>query len=48
MGYTPRGAFVTEDLRVSPLVPAWLLLVLAAGLAVGAWLAEGRRKLRAG
>ena len=48
LGYTPRGAFVTEDLRVSPLVPAWLLLVLAAGLAVGAWLAEGRRKLRAG
>lgn len=43
LGYTPRGAYVTEDLRVSPLVPAWLLLALAAGFAVAAWLAEGRR-----
>lgn len=43
LGYTPRGAYVTEDLRVSPLVPAWLLLALAAGLAVAAWLVEGRR-----
>jgi hypothetical protein len=34
---------VTEDLRVSPLVPAWLLLLLAAGFAVAAWLVEGRR-----
>lgn len=43
LGYTPRGAYVTEDLRVSPLVPAWLLLLLAAGFAVAAWLVEGRR-----
>ncbi|TXH95534.1 MAG: hypothetical protein E6Q73_14705 [Pseudorhodobacter sp.] len=43
LGYTPRGAYVTEDLRVTPLVPGWLLLALAAGLAVAAWLAEGRR-----
>jgi hypothetical protein len=43
LGYTPRGAYVTEDLRVTPLVPGWLLLVLAAGLALAAWLAEGRR-----
>ncbi|MCF8510498.1 MAG: hypothetical protein K9G43_03535 [Rhodobacteraceae bacterium] len=41
LGYIPRGAYVTEDLRVSPLVPGWLLLALAAGLAVAAWLAEG-------
>ena len=49
IGITPRKAYVTEDLRVTPLTPAWLLLVLAAGLAVGAWLAEGRSpKRRAG
>ena len=44
LGYTPRRAYVTEDLRVAPLVPGWLLLGLAAGLAVAAWLAEGRRR----
>lgn len=44
LGITPREAFVTEDLRIRPLVPAWLLLLLAAGLALGAWLYEGRRK----
>ena len=47
LGYTPRGAYVTEDLRISPLVPGWLLLLLAAGLAVAAWLAEGRKRIRA-
>jgi hypothetical protein len=47
IGITPRGAFVTEDLRVVPLVPGWLMLLLAAGLAVAAWLAEGRFKRRA-
>jgi len=47
LGYTPRGAYVTEDLRISPLVPGWLLLLLAAGLAVAAWLAEGRRRIGA-
>ena len=39
---TPRGAFVTHELRVAALVPAWLLLLVAAGLAVTAWLVEGR------
>lgn len=42
IGVTPRDAFVTEDLRVAALLPAWLLLTLAAGLAVAAWLVEGR------
>jgi hypothetical protein len=46
IGIIPRGAFVTEDLRISPLVPGWLMLVLAAGLAVAAWLVEGRFKRR--
>ncbi|OYU38344.1 MAG: hypothetical protein CFE33_15870 [Pseudorhodobacter sp. PARRP1] len=47
IGITPRGAFLTEDLRVNPLVPGWLMLLLAAGLAVAAWLVEGRFKRRA-
>ncbi|KAF0175322.1 MAG: hypothetical protein FD162_625 [Rhodobacteraceae bacterium] len=42
LGINPREAYVTEDLRVSALVPAWLMLMLAAGLAVAAWLVEGR------
>ena len=42
IGITSRGAFVTQDLRVAALVPGWLLLLLAAGLAVAAWLVEGR------
>ncbi|TMV82586.1 hypothetical protein FGG78_23950, partial [Thioclava sp. BHET1] len=43
IGITPRGAYVTRDIRVEPLLPAWLLLVLAALLMLGAWLREGRR-----
>jgi hypothetical protein len=46
IGITPRNAYVTEDLRVSALVPAWLMLILAAGLAVAAWLIEGRNVKR--
>ena len=46
IGIIPRGAFVTEDLRISPLVPGWLMLVLAAGLVVAAWLVEGCFKRR--
>jgi len=42
IGYTPRGAYVTTDLRIVPLAPAWLMLLIAAGLAVAAWLWEGR------
>jgi hypothetical protein len=42
IGINPRDAFVTEDLRVAALFPVWLLLALAASLAVGAWLVEGR------
>jgi hypothetical protein len=44
LGYTPRGAYVIEDLRVQPLMPGWLLLLLALGMAIAAWLAEGRRR----
>lgn len=42
IGYTPRGAYVVEMLRVTPLAPPWLMLLIAAGLAVAAWLWEGR------
>ncbi|WP_424177227.1 hypothetical protein [Yoonia sp. TsM2_T14_4] len=43
IGITPRGAFQTADIKITPLVPAWLFLLLAAMLSVGAWLREGRR-----
>lgn len=43
IGITPRNAYVTRDLRISPLLPAWAFLLLAAVFALGAWLREGRR-----
>ena len=46
IGITPRGAYVTEDIRVGPVLPPWAWLLLAAGLAVAAWLREGRNGLR--
>ena len=48
IGVTPRGAYETADLRVTPLLPARLFLTMAAALAVAAWLREGRRSTRAG
>jgi hypothetical protein len=44
IGYTPRNAYVVDALNVTPLAPAWLMLMLAAGLAVLGWLLEGRRR----
>ena len=46
IGITPRGAYVTEDVSVTPVLPAWAWLLLAAALAVAAWLVEGRRGAR--
>ncbi|MBK0327472.1 hypothetical protein I5535_09200 [Rhodobacteraceae bacterium F11138] len=43
IGLTPRGAYETRDVTQSPLLPAWLMLLLAAALIVGGWLREGRR-----
>ncbi len=43
IGIVPRGAYVTQDIQVAALLPAWLYLVLAAALALAAWLVEGRR-----
>ena len=42
LGLTPREAYVTRDLTVAAILPGWLWLLLAAGLALGAWLREGR------
>jgi hypothetical protein len=42
IGITPRGAYVTQDITVAALLPGWLYLLLAAGLALAAWLREGR------
>ncbi|MBS9715643.1 hypothetical protein ACFFUT_03230 [Pseudohalocynthiibacter aestuariivivens] len=43
VGLTPRGAYLTTDVTVHPLLPAWLSLLLAAAFMLGAWLREGRR-----
>ena len=43
LGITPRGAYLTADVTVVPLVSAWLFLLLASLLMLGAWLREGRR-----
>ncbi|MGH1331083.1 MAG: hypothetical protein ACRBBK_09390 [Paracoccaceae bacterium] len=43
IGITPRAAYLTEDIRIFPLLPAWLWLALAGLLSLGAWLREGRR-----
>jgi len=43
IGITPRAAYQTEEVRVAALLPGWAWLILAAGLAVMAWLVEGRR-----
>ena len=43
IGITPRGAYRTADITVSPILPAWAFLLIAATLIVGAWLREGRR-----
>src|SRR5690606_31559168 len=43
IGITPREAYLTADVTVTPLVRAWLFLLIAALLTIGAWLLEGRR-----
>ncbi|MDP4031842.1 MAG: glutamine amidotransferase [Pseudorhodobacter sp.] len=42
IGITPRGAYVTQDIRVAALLPGWAYLLLAVALALAAWLREGR------
>ncbi|MEM1272804.1 MAG: hypothetical protein AAGF88_03250 [Pseudomonadota bacterium] len=43
IGLTPRDAYLTTDVTVSPLLRPWLWLLLAAGLMIAAWLREGQR-----
>ncbi|KAF0674543.1 hypothetical protein [Profundibacterium mesophilum] len=43
IGITPRQAYLTTDLTLRTLLPAWLLLLAAAGLTLAAWMREGRR-----
>ena len=47
IGITPRGAYETASVQIAALLPGWAWLVLAAGLAVAAWLVEGRRGAKA-
>ncbi len=42
IGITPRGAAAVTGIRQTPVLPAWAWLALVAGLAVLAWLVEGR------
>jgi hypothetical protein len=43
IGITPRDAYLTTDVTISPLLPAWVFLLIASLLAIAAWLVEGRR-----
>ncbi|WP_407494248.1 hypothetical protein [Pseudooceanicola sp. MF1-13] len=43
LGLTPRDAFETRDVRQVPLMPAWLVLLVASALILAGWLREGRR-----
>ena len=43
IGLTPRGAYETSDVTQIPLLPAWLVLLLASGFILAGWLREGRR-----
>lgn len=47
IGVTPREAYLTADVNVAALLPAWVWLLIAAGFAVAAWLVEGRKGARA-
>jgi len=43
IGITPRGAYETRSITQLPLLPGWLVLLLASGLIMAGWLREGRR-----
>lgn len=42
-GVLRREAYQVRDLKLYPLTPAWLVLLIIAGLAIATWLREGRR-----
>ncbi len=43
IGLTPRGAYETRDVTQTPLLPGWLILLVASGFIIGGWLREGRQ-----
>jgi hypothetical protein len=42
-GITPRGAYQTANILITPILPAWAFVLLAALLSIAAWMREGRR-----
>ncbi len=42
LGITPRGAYRTAAISVTPVLPAWAFLLIASLLTIAAWLREGR------
>jgi hypothetical protein len=43
LGITPREAYQTADITITPLLPAWVFMLLASLLIIGAWVREGRQ-----
>ncbi len=43
IGLTPRKAFETLDVARAPLLPGWLVLLMASGFILMGWLREGQR-----
>ena len=42
VGLSRREAYAVEDVRLTPLAPGWVMLLLSAGLMLAAWRVEGR------
>ncbi|QPH53029.1 hypothetical protein [Pontivivens ytuae] len=42
LGLTDREAYTVREVRLSPLAPAWLVLLLASACIIGAWRLESR------
>ena len=43
IGLTLRNAFEVGEVRLTPLMPSWLVLLIATMFIIGAWLREGQR-----
>ncbi len=43
IGLTPRGAYETLDVTQTPLLPVWLILLIASAFIITGWMREGRR-----
>ena len=43
IGLTPRNAFEVREVRLTALMPGWLVLLLSGLFIVGAWMREGQR-----